>query len=366
MQGYSLPPFSPMPKGHSGASNSGVVPQGSAPDVFRGPNPNFNRFSQYSNSFPSANSWASESQTNSLGSNIPPLSALLPPRWPNHHSVNAVPSPPANQHEFQRAGSVSVALTQIELTVHHHIETAFCSLSRLITDKHDRMMDQTLHRLENLEDMVSKGFRAVKGEMKDAKKDIGKLQGRLVDASKSSDLIIGLVTRLEGKLDAFQAQVEEHASEFKHTITAQSTMELELDRQQRSTSHRRTESEHGALGQGEQHQQYQSGASGSSNSARQSEISSRRNRSNTTGSQSAGRMSDERSTRRDIYAEVDAARGAVPDLRDHPAFAGTYKGQNQALRHSQTGLPNGLHSLPFETPSLSDGRWYQQAYGQGH
>ena len=249
--------------------------------------------------------------------------------------------------------------------MHHHIDTAFSSLSRLITDKHDRMMDQTLHRLENLEDVVSKGLRVVKGEIKDVRKDFGKLQGRLVDGSKSSDQIIGLVRRLEGKLDAFQALVEEHASEVKHTLVEQNTINLELDRQQQLTSHRRTESAHGALGQGEQRQQYQSGASGSSNSAGQSETSSRRNRSNTTGSQSAGRMSDERSTRRDMYAESGLPRGAAPDLRDHPAFAGTHKGQNQALRHSQTGLPNSLHSLPFDTPSLSDGRWYQQAYGQG-
>lgn len=363
MQGYSLPPFSPMPKGHPAASNSSGVPQGSASDVFRGSNPNLDRFSQYPNSFPSANSWASESQSNSLASNNPPLSALLPPRWPHHHSMNAVPSPPANQHDFQRAGSVSVALTQIELTVHHHIDTAFGSLSRLISDKHDRMMDQTLHRLENLEDMVSKGFRVVKGEVKDVRKEIGKLQGRLVEGSKSSDHIVGLLRKLEEKLDAFQAQVEEHAAEVKLTIAEQST--IELDRQQRFISHRRAESAHGALGQGEQRQQYQSGASGSSNSARQSETSSRRNRSNTTGSQSAGRMSDERSNRKEIYAEVVAPREAVPDLRDHPAFAGTYRGQNQALQHSQTGLPNSMHSLPFETPSLSDGRWYQQAYGQG-
>ena len=279
--------------------------------------------------------------------------------------MNAVPSPPANQHDFQRAGSVSVALTQIELTVHHHIDTAFGSLSRLIIDKHDRMMDQTLHQLESLEDVVSKGLRVVKGEIKDLKKDFGKLQGRIVDESKSSDQIIGLVRRLEGKLDAFQALVEEHASEVKHTIIEQSTINLELDRQQRFTSHRRTESAHGALGQGEQRQQYQSGASGSSNSAGQSEPSSRRNRSNTTGSQSAGRASDERSTGREMYSDLGGPMGAPPDLRDHPAFAGTHKGQNQALQHSQTGLPNSLHSLPFDTPSLSDGRWYQQAYGQG-
>ena len=352
-----------MRKGHPAASNSGGAPQGSVPDLFRGSNPNFDRFSQYQTSFPSANSWASESQSNSLGSNIPPLSALLPPRWPHHHSMNAVPSPPANQHDFQRAGSVSVALTQIELTVHHHIDTAFGSLSRLISDKHDRMMDQTLHRLENLEDTVSKGFRVVKGEIKDVRKEFGKLQGRLIDESKSSDHIVGLVKRLEGKLDAFQAQVEQHAAEVKHTIAEQGT--TELHHQQRSVSHRRTESAHGALGRDEQRQHYQSGASTSTNSARQSETSSRRNRSNTTGSQSAGHMSDDRSTRKETYAEVGAPKEAVPDLRDHPAFAGIHRGHNQALQHSQTGLPNSMHSLPFETPSLSDGRWYQQAYGQG-
>ena len=369
-----------MPKVHPPTSETDRSQyQDAAPDIFRdndggpshahpppapislndlGPNPNFNRLPEYQHPFPSANSWASESRGNSLTSTNLPLSALSPPRWHHHHSINSVPSPPQNQYDFQRSGSVPAALAQIELTIHHHLDTAFGSLSRLITDKHDRMMDRTIRRLENLEDTVSKGLKAIKGEVQDIRKDVGNLRGDLKDAVSGNNGTTGLIKGLEEKLQVLDKHIEEHARKYEYNSREQSASEPDFDRHQRASSHRRTESAHGAFGQGEQRQKYGSGASRSSNSARQSGTSSRGHRSNTISSQPGSGMSDERSVRRECFAELGAARGAVPDLRNHPAYAGTPQGQGQ------NGVPAPPNGLPFRNPSLGVGEWYQKAYGQ--
>ena len=375
-----------MPKVHPPTSQTDRSQyQGLASDIFRnndsgpshahpppapislndlGPNPNFNRLPEYQHPFPSANSWASDSRGNPLTSTDPPPSALLPPRWPHHHSINSVPSPPQNQYDFQRSGSVPAALAQIELTVHHHLDTVFSSLSRLITDKHDRMMDQTIRCLENLEDTVSKGLNAIKGEVKDIRKDVGNLRGVLEDGISGNNRTIELIKGLEEKLQALDKHIEEHARKHEYNSREQSASEPDFDRHQRALSHRLTESAHGAFGQGEQRQKYGSGASCSSNSAHQSGTSSRYHRSNTISSQPGNGMSDERSVRREYFAELGAARGAVPDLRNHPAYAGTPQGQG--LGNGQNGVPAPPNGLPLRNPSLGVGEWYQQAYGQYH
>ncbi|KAL2047027.1 hypothetical protein N7G274_001045 [Stereocaulon virgatum] len=383
--GYSLPPFSPMPKGtaptpetHSrnqyqslasdtlgdnyGSPSHAHPPPASISLNELGSNPSSNRLPKYQHSFTSANSWASESRGDSLTTTNPPLSALLPPRWPHHDSMNSVPSPPQNQYDFQRSGSVPAALAQIELTVHHHLDTAFMSLSRLITDKHDRMVDQTIRRLEDLEDATSKGLRAINGEVQGMKKDVGNLRGDLKDAISGNDGAKELIKGLEDKLQALDKHIEEHARNYEHSPREQSASEPDFDRHPRASSHRRAESANGAFGQEEQRQKYGSGVSHSSNSARQSGTSSRCHRSNTISSQICNAVSDERSARREYFAELGAARGAVPDIRNHPAYAGISQGQG--IDNGQiavTATPNGPS---LRNPSLGVGEWYQRAYGQ--
>ena len=171
VQGYSLPPFSPIPNRpppSNGASEGGPpdiyrmpvmpnnfnnghsngnytdIPQGTSISTNTHTNQIADRTSDYPHPFPSANSWVSG---NSFTSANAPLCALLPPSWPNHQNNNSVPSPPHNQHDYQRPGSMSAAMARLELTLHHHIDSTTASLSRLITDKHDRIMDQTIRRL---------------------------------------------------------------------------------------------------------------------------------------------------------------------------------------------------------------------------
>ena len=327
-----------------------------------GQNSNFNRFSENQRPFPSANSWASESRGTSLTSTNPPLSALLPPHWPHHHSVNSVPSPPHNQYDFQRSGSVAAALAQIELTLHHHIDTTFGSSSRLINDKHDRMIDQTIRRFENLEETVGKELKTLKGEVKEIKKDVGNLGGDLKEVVNGTERNTELIKGLHEKLKVLDEHIEESARKCSQIVIEQSASEPGFDRHQRAQSHRRAESARGAFGQGEQRQHYGSGASRSSNSARHSGASSRGHRSNTVSSQPDNRLSDERSMRREYFAELGAARGAVPDIRNHPAYAGTPQGQS--LGNTMNGMSLRPNGLPHENSTLSDGGWYQQAYGQ--
>lgn len=385
--GYSLPPFSPSPNGLPSnvetdknrlLDNRGI----SMPNDFRNGHSNCsytdfppvanlngntnlnqtpNRSLEHRHPFPSANSWVSG---NSFASNSEPLSALLPPSWPNHHSSNSVPSPPQNQHDYHRPGSTSAAMTRLELTLHHHLDSTAASLSKLITDKHDKIMDQTIRRMENLEETVSKGFRNLKVDFKDIRKDVGSLKGEFEDFVKSSDKVEDLFKGLNGKLEALEKGVEEQGCQCQLAVAERSPSEPKSESQQRPTSHRRTESAHGALGQGEGRQQYRSGASRSSTSARHSGNSNRVHRSNTVNSQLCNRTSDERDTRREYFTELGAARGPMPDLRDHPAYSGMQHGQSQIYGHDQNGVPPVLNGLPFQHPSLSDGRWYQQAYGQ--
>ena len=317
-------------------------------------NSNTDRSLEYRHPFSSANSWVSG---NSFASKNAPLSALLPPSWPNS---NSVPSPPQNQHDYERPGSISSAMTRLELTLHHHIDSTAASLSRLITDKHDEIMDQTIRRLESLEEMVSKGFRNLKADFKDIRKDISSLEGEFKNVVKSSDKIEDLCKGLDGKLEALEKGVEEHGCKCQLAIAERSPSEAKRGSQQRA----RTESAHGALGQGEQRRQHRSGASRSSTSARHSGNSNRVHGSDTVNSQLVNRTSDERDTRREYFAELGAARGPMPDLRDHPAYSGMQEGQGQMYGHDQNGMPAVLNGLPFQHPSLSDGRWYQQAYGQ--
>ena len=323
-------------------------------------NPNTGSSLDYHHPLPSANSWASG---NSFKANNAPLSALLPRSWPNHQT-NSVPSPPHNQHDYQRPGSMSAAMARLELTLHHHMDSTAGSLSRLITDKHDRIMDQTIRRLDHIEEVVSKGFRNFKNELKDIKRDIGSLKGELKDVVASSERSQGIFRRVEAKLEALEEGVKEYSCKCQLAATEPSPHMSDRERQKGAASHRRTESAHGALGQGEHRQGYQSGASRSSNSARQSANSNRAHRSNTLKSQPSNGMSEEMDSRREYFAELGAARGPKPDLRDHPAFSGMHQAQSQIYSHDQNGMPSTLNDLPYEPPSLSNGRWYQQAYGQ--
>ena len=324
-------------------------------------NPDTDLPSDYHHPFPSANSWVSGNSNTSTNA---PLSVHLPPSWPGSHSNNSIPSPPQNQHDYQSLGSMSTTIARLELTLHHHIDSTTGSLSRLITERHDRIIDQTVRRLEDIEETMNKGLRNLKIDFEHIRKGFDGLTREFKTVMESSDRLQDLLSGLDGKINALEKGVKEHEKVWQLKSTAWSPSTGENGRHHGAARHRRTESAHDAFDQGGQRQQYRSGASRSSTSAHHSENSNRAHRSNTLKSQATNGISDEIGARREYFAELGAAKGPMPDLRDHPAFSSMQQTQGQNYDLDQNIIPSILNGLPFEHPSLSDGRWYQQAYGQ--
>ena len=225
-----------------------------------------------------------------------------------------------------------------------------------------------LRQFESMEDTISKCFKDLKTEIKDIRKQVSNIQGDMKDLKKRSDRAIELIRGHEGKLEALGKNIEDHGCKCPYHTPDPSSSEPESDRHKarsEASSHRRTESAHAAIAPNAAHQQnHRRGISRSSNNARISGTSSKRGRSNTATSQqaAAGRPSEDRENRREIFAGISAAlaRGQRPDLRDHPAYVGMQQGQGLGFGHEQTGLGIGYDQ------SLQPGGWYHQAYGQNN
>ena len=323
------------------------------------------RLSVYPPSTSSVNSWAPNSQGvlgNSFAATEPQTPADKRPQYPNQNAINAAPTPPRSHPEFQPSKPMPASLSQLELALHHHIESCFGSLSRLVTDKHDRIMDQIIRRLENLEEIIGKGQKSGKGDIRDMKKDIGILKVDVKDVLKGSNEVKNLIKALDHKIGTLEKTVKEDGSKCQHVTADVNRNEPEKPAvQQRLPVHRRTESAH-APGNPEQLQRYQSGTSHSSSPRHQSGNSSKGRRSNTLSGE--GRSSAGGSSRREYFAELGAARSPVPDLREHPAYSSGQQGYGQASdSNDMPGGMGGSDAALFQAPSFSEG-WYQRVYGQ--
>ena len=306
----------------------------------------------------SANSWAQEcSYTSGSG----PVSALLPQRWPHH--LNSVPSPPNSQRDYDRPGSLAAGLSQLDMTIHHHIDTAFGHLSRLITDKHDRVLDQVLRRLDNMDDGTGRTFKNVKSEIRGLNHEVTKVKSAINSFSNGNEGIKELLHGLERQMGSLEKEVGENQRVCQQIATEQTHFESESERQSRNLAHRRTESAHGALGTSQDRHLERNGGSRAASKMRTSKASSKSNRSNTVTSQPTNGLNEDRGSRREYLADVGAGRGPVPDIRDHPAYAGIPQSATQM--YDQNGVPVGLAyaGVPYGTQQFGDGGWYHQAYG---
>ncbi len=323
------------------------------------------RLSLYPPSKPSVNSWTHNSQAplgNSFAATNPPPSASMRPQFAKPNMINAAPTPPRSHPDFQPSGPMPAALAQLELSLHHHIESCFGSLSRLVTDKYDRVMDQVIRRLENLEEMVGKGQKIGRGDIKDVKKDISSLKGEVKDVVKGSDAIKDLIKALDDKMDKLEKNFEENGCKYQHVAVDTNGSEPERPKTQQGATVRRGTGSANVSGNPEQPQPYQSGTSHSSSARHQSGHSSKERRSNTMSG--GGQSSAPGSSRREYFAELEAARGPVPDINEHPAFTGVRQGYEHA--YDPNGMLVGLggsDAAAFQAPFFNDG-WYQRVYGK--
>ena len=307
----------------------------------------------------SANSWAQE---NSYPSDNGPVSALLPQGWP--HRLNSVPSPPHSQRDYDRPGSLAAGLSQLDMTIHHHIDTAFGQLSRLVTDKHDRVLDQVLRRVDNLEDVIGRNLKNVKSEIKGMNHEMGRMKLAINSFSKGNEDVKELMQSLNKQLGSLETQVNESQRLCQQVVTTQTTCSSESERQPRSLAHRRTESAHGAFSTSQDRRSQPNGGSRAASKMRTSKASNRSHRSNTVSSQPTNGANEERGAKREYHPDTGAVRGSVPDIRDHPAYAGIPQPATQM--YDQNGIPIGLaYGVPYGTQQFGDGGWYHQAYGSG-
>ncbi|KAL9032002.1 MAG: hypothetical protein Q9196_000015 [Gyalolechia fulgens] len=297
---------------------------------------------------------ATSSNGNSFAQADPPSSGTgTTPRFSRHMRDNSVPPPPLSYPGFQPSGPLPPGLVQMELNLHHHIETCFSSLMRLTTDNADRTIDKLVRRLEDLQDAVEKGIKGVKGEMKDIRKEVGSIRKAFAERPDASETLKESISLLGEKLGHLDNKIDEIGNRYQHnTEASESEQEASSAYSQGKPSPRRhSESAHtSASSRPEQRQAYPSNATRGSATTLDSVNSSKERRSNTTNKSGAGlRRSDERSARRELFTEFGAVNGRVPDIRDHPAYRGVAECYGQS-------------SPIFQAPDFGQ-TWYQHAFG---
>ena len=318
------------------------------------------------------------------------------PLFSNGPAINAVPPPPSTYRGFQPGtGPVSAELNMFELNIHHHIDTCFGALDRMITDKIDQSMDQLIRRLEDREQKDEKQFKIVKNGVKEIQEKVQYLHDDVClikeanepgnsstnGAQAKFDEIKTEVEKIENKLEQLHVEVTSMPTKPGGNENSLDAMEQKLgevvskiDRlvehmtsgsQASGTSPRRVQSaSNPSPTYYGQRQQFHSGASNTSIGPRTSNSSNRGRHANRATGAGGPNATDGRGARRDYYTEMGNSMGEAPDLRQHPAF----QNSQQHMGYDANGHPVGLAAdgSIYQAPGFL-GRdpavWYQQAYG---
>lgn len=359
-QGSTLPPFSPFHRRQDPPSlaeadqHSFSQTSGDVPIVLQKYPGESSHGSGYTHSLRSQNSWAPSGKGNSFAQMSGPLSAAeTTPRFPTHTRHNSVPPPPVPYPGFQPSGPSPAGLVQMELNLHHHIESCFGSLMRLTTDNTDRMINKMVRGTEETRDINDRGLKLLKSEMKDFRKELNGMRKELANGSQTDDQMKESIGSMGRKLDGLDEKMGEIGLYFQRAGVAASESEREepsMNTHTRSRSkgspRRRSRSTH-ASGSSRHY------ATSGSASTQHSMISSngRRSTTGTASSRAAARRSDERNGINNGRKEVSASTdGVAPDIRDHPAYRGVVEAPEPS-------------SPIYQTPDYGE-IWYQQAYGQ--
>lgn len=305
------------------------------------------------------NLWMHSSQGNSYASSNMPSAINIPQPTAFHSRVNAVPPPPGSYPGFQPSVHASAGIRRMERNLHHHLDHCFGSLSRLMTEKFDKITDQVMKQLENSEEKVDKALKGVKGEMRDLKKDVSSRHRDIKEMAKTANSIReqvsgvdAAVKEVDSKIDALEKKTDEERVIERERVV----------RQPDEFPRRRTESAHATL----DHEQRRPRPSNSPNELRQGRQASRgrQNTMDDTGGSGARRHAG-RSIRREHFTQVGLMRGEPPDLSQHPAYRqeqGHSPQDSEDARRLATGFQaNGFTSYQS---SSQHGGWYRQAYGQ--
>lgn len=110
-----------------------------------------------------SNSWASSpiDMRTAASRSEPTSSANVAPLFTQRRTGNSVPTPPHYSYQ-PHLGLTPPELARLELNVHHHIDTVFGSLTRLVTNQQDQLADQTIRHIEAMEKKVDKAIKIVR------------------------------------------------------------------------------------------------------------------------------------------------------------------------------------------------------------
>ena len=243
------------------------------------------------------------------------------------------------------------------MTLHHHIDSTFRGLCRLVTDKDDHLLDQILTRLDNLEDVVRRGFKDIRNDMKTIKGDIGEVKVQNADA-----LFKGL-QRVEIKIATLETHIERWQSPATREEDAEDPCSGEQARSGRLGRGIGSAQGQGPPRRGEERAPLPASFSRSSSKApTDRSIRSKGHRSNTSTSQPDLGYGIERAASRAGFLVDGSHLGPPPDLRDHPAFAGMRGGSQTSIPK----LPEGAGEMftSHGGPSFDESAWYHRAYGK--
>ena len=235
-------------------------------------------------------------------------------------------------------GPPSAELSRLELNMHHHIDTAFGSLTRLMINKQDQTVDQIVRRIEAIEAKVEKSVKLLK-EVKE-----------MVDMSRAGTS--KALNDVHGLLEAQAAKMDEIAEKLKpgHSLRYRDDGEADQvlrPRPQRSQSVLVSPT-HGAPSQNHK-------ASNSDATTRGMMETEGLNASeHRVVGHAQGRVFS-----KDIVAGMHLALHSPPDIRNHPALRGSHKGNHKDSVGSPTRAGNAIDSFY----DFGGSRWYNEAFG---
>ncbi|MCJ1465496.1 hypothetical protein MMC07_004114 [Pseudocyphellaria aurata] len=295
---------------------------------------------------------------------------------------NPVPPPPLSYPGFQPSAQIPAVMEQMERNLHHHMDQCFASLSRVVTDKPDRITDRLAKEFESSDDKIDGVLKSVKGELRELQKEAlsrHKETKELLDSIREQVGKLDLAVKETGvKMDALDKKLDEVNLGVKETGAKMDALDKKLDevnasdeqndsereilaRPRYASTHRRTESARPNLGQSERRQRRRSpsrsptglrqgGQTGGSSRGRQATAE------NGTGTGALRRVSA-RARERNFLARLGEMRGPPPALSEHPAYRREREerasSSERRLDRAELG-PNG---------SDEEG-WFHQAYRQ--
>lgn len=295
--------------------------------------------------------WNVDSRGNSFISPSLHPSLTVAPLFAHQDRINSVPAPPASSHpDYQPMRPIPADLAQLELNLHHHIDSGFNSLTKTFSDKTDRILDQLIRRLENLENKVEKDMKIAESQVTKVKAECANLSQEHRAILKELDLMRNCVRGLDLKLELIGGNIEENRCRDHCRQGSPGDSESQNPGCAQAVP-RRSQDEIG----------HESSGNDQPSQAQTSFQFSQSHRSSPLGTgRSAG-------SNKSVLAQTEGINRQRPDLKNHPAFTSRQSTNSSAISET-TSEESGFvikNMLPlFQTPSFRDGGWYKQAYGQ--